>query len=319
MPESIRGLTRVLAGVLAGLLALLACAPTLAAGANRIIHEERSLYRHIQVKQRGSVRCMVFSIRSDDRNQTCIDLDDRRRMVFPYAQMMMTALLVHPEPGRILIIGLGGGTLPTALHELYPAAAIDVVEIDPAVARVARSHFGFEAPEGTEIHIRDARVFVKRRGLELDRSNPAAKPGQRYDLIMLDAFNGDYIPEHLMTAEFLEECKALLTPDGVLAANTFASSQLYHHESTTYELVFDHLVNVRHPVSLNRVLLARDAPFPSRAELQARAGSFRKRFEPYDVPTLQLPSWMHTERDWDPDARPLTDEYAPANLLRERR
>ena len=61
---------------------------------------------------------------------------------------------------------------------------------------------------------------------------------QRYDLIMLDAFDHEYIPEHLLTQEFLQEVKSLLAPGGVLAANTFSSSRLYDHESTTYAAVF---------------------------------------------------------------------------------
>lgn len=306
------------AGLVLGLALLLGTAASHAESrGNRIIHEERSLYRHIQVKQRGRIRCMVFSIRSDDRNQSCLDLDDRRRMVFPYAQMMMSALLIQPDPQRILIVGLGGGTLPLALAELYPDTSIDVVEIDPAVLRVAESHFGFAATDRIRVHIRDARVFIKRRERELASLPPTDRAAARYDLIVLDAFNGDYIPEHLMTTEFLKECEALLQADGVLAANTFASSQLYHHESVTYENVFEHVLNVRHPVSLNRVLLARDAPFPDEATLRDRARSFRLKLAGYEVPALQLPDWMLAPHDWDRSVRALTDEYAPVNLLRE--
>ena len=54
---------------------------------------------------------------------------------------------------------------------------------------------------------------------------------------MLDAFDGEYIPEHLMTVEFLE-MRDLLSDDGVLVANTFASSKLYDYESATYAEAF---------------------------------------------------------------------------------
>ena len=62
-----------------------------------------------------------------------------------------------------------------------------------------------------------------------------------HDLIMLDAFNGDYIPEHLMTREYLEETSKLMAENAVVVANTFSISQLYHHESTTYQAVFGSL------------------------------------------------------------------------------
>ena len=55
-----------------------------------------------------------------------------------YPQMMLGALFVNPAPQSVLIIGLGGGTIPRALRELLPETRIDVVEIDPAVVRVAQ-------------------------------------------------------------------------------------------------------------------------------------------------------------------------------------
>ena len=65
----------------------------------------------------------------------------------------------------------------------------------------------------TDVFEEDGRVFAKRMG----------KQGIRYDLVMLDAFDHEYIPEHMLTREFLLEIKGLLTPQGVLAANTFAT------------------------------------------------------------------------------------------------
>ena len=147
----------------------------------RIIHRERSLYSTILVDQRGSTICLQFSVRKDQRNQTCLDRSDPQKMVFPYAKMMMLSLLMVPEPERILIIGLGGGTLPIALNELYPEAHIDAVEIDPAVVTVAETYFGFQEKENLKVILKDARVFTKR----------ALAAEERYDLIMLDAFNGD--------------------------------------------------------------------------------------------------------------------------------
>ena len=142
---------------------------------------------------------------------------DPRRLVFSYTRMMLASLLLNPEPERILMAGLGGGSLVAALNELLPDAALDVVEIDPAVVHAAREFFDFHPSGRTRVVVRDARVFIKR----------ALREGQRYDVVMLDAYGGDYIPEHLMTVEFLAEVGELLAPGGVLVANTFAQSRLY--------------------------------------------------------------------------------------------
>ena len=103
------------------------------------IHKEKSLYRNIVVKEQSGRRCLVFSVKRGDRNQTCMDLKDPKKLVFPYVRMTMGGLLVNSKPEKILVIGLGGGSIPLTLSELYPTVHIDIVEIDEAVIRVARN------------------------------------------------------------------------------------------------------------------------------------------------------------------------------------
>jgi len=292
--------------VLAALLVLLVQpAPPAAA---RIVHQENSLYSNIIIDKQGPVLCMQFSVRRDQRNQSCMNERKPREMVFVYARMMMTSLLLNPDPERMLTLGLGGGTLPMALDEILPEAEHDVVEIDPAVIRVAREYFGFAPSERVNVYAQDGRVFVKR----------AAHQGKRYDLIMLDAFNGEYIPEHLMTREFLEEVRELLAPGGVVAANTFSISDLYDHESATYAAVFDELYTMRTDTSGNRLILARNGPLPDMETLRARAAALEPELEPYGVEFEPLLEMIQTEPDWDTGAAVLTDQYSPVNLLQGR-
>ena len=216
----------------------------------------------------------------------------------------MGALYLNPNPGKILIVGLGGGVLPTALARMLPDAVIDIVEIDPAVVKVARQFFGFSPTQKIQVFEEDGRVFVKRAG----------KSGQRYDLIMLDAFDHEYIPEHLLTREFLLEVKALLTTDGILSANTFSSSRLYHHESTTYQSVFGDFYNLRVQMK-NRVILAKIDGLPPLDAIRRNAGLLEEKLKPLGFGGEWLTPLFSTERDWDPSARILTDQYSPSNLL----
>ena len=271
-----------------------------------IVHREQSLYQSILLVRAGTRLCLQFSVRDNRQNQSCIDQRRPKEMVFTYTRMMTVALLLNPAPRRALIAGLGGGTLPSALAELFPEATIDVVEIDPAVAEVAKRFFGFAATERLRLHIQDARVFVKR----------ALGRGERYDLIMLDAFTGDYIPEHLMTREFLQEVKSLLSESGVLAANTFVASRLYDHESATYRAVFGPFFNLRMANSANRVILAARQPLPGPELLQERAAALEARLRPFAVRIQDYPPSLSSAVDWDPQARVLTDQYSPANLLK---
>jgi spermidine synthase len=273
------------------------------ASAQELIHSERSLYREVLVYQDGSERCMCFTQKCRIGRQTCMNMKAPDRFVMNYTQMMMSALFVNPQPRSILIIGLGGGTLPRALAQVLPAVRIDVVEIDPAVVRVAKRFFAFSPDARTSVIEADGRVFVKR----------AIREQRQYDVIMLDAFDHEYIPEHLLTQEFLEEVSSLLSPNGVLAANTFSSSRLYDHESTTYFAVFGPFYNLRRE---NRVILATKTPkLPDLSVIEANSKRFAKPYEAFTIDTSRLVKMFSVKRDWDANARVLTDQYSPANLL----
>jgi len=272
-----------------------------------VIHEERSLYRDITVVQNGPRRCLIFNIHIGDRNQTCVDVNDPEKLVFSYTRMSFAGLLVNPEPTRILVAGLGGGSIPMTLTDLFPDAQIDVVEIDQAVYNVAKEYFFFEESDRMDVTVADARVFVKRAGIQ----------NRQYDYIVLDAFTGDYIPEHLLTREFLQEVQEILSPDGVLVANTFSTSRFYDHESVTYQNVFGEFFNFKLPYSGNRIIITSQQPLPERGELINEAQRFSDQLKKYDIPILEYPARMSTVVDWDMSRRVLTDQFSPANLLRD--
>ena len=235
-----------------------------------VLHTEPSQFAPVVVYEAFGERCMSFGSAAALGRQTCYALDDPKRMVFNYTRMMMASLSVQPAPRRILIIGLGGGTLPSALASLLPQAVIDVVEIDPAVVRVARDYFRFEPSVRLRVHQADGRAHV-RQMLQEQR---------QFDLVMLDAFDFNYIPRHLMTRQFLAQVKGILAPGGVLVANTFASSQLYAQESATYAAVFGDYLNAR---ANNRVIYAVNGPLPDASQRVAHAQRWRSALVPYGV------------------------------------
>jgi spermidine synthase len=173
------------------------------------------------------------------------------------------------------------------------------------VFRVAREYFGFEETDKIKVDVGDARVYIKRAGLR----------GEKFDLVILDAFNGEYIPEHLMTVEFLEEVKKLLPDDGMVVSNTFSTSRLYAAESNTYRAVFGDFYNIRQAGTGNRVIVASMQPLPDRATLQSRAPAFKARLEQFGMDVTEYPQYMSTQVTWDTGQRILTDQYSPANLL----
>jgi len=284
-------------------LAALLVAPM--AAAETVLHTERSLYRQIIVYEDEDLVCMRFT-RQYSARQSCRSRTQPRRLVFEYLRMMMGSLYLEPAPARVLVIGLGGGSLVSALASALPQARIDAVEVDPAVVRVARQYFDFAPGPQVQVHEQDGRVFVKR----------ALRASQRYDLVMLDAYDHEYIPEHLLTQEFLEEVKQVMAPGGVLAANTFSSSRLYDHESATYAAVFGRFYNLKRN---NRVILLRVSGLPPLDVLERNAERVQPALAPMGVDSTWLLTQFVTTQDWPPDTRVLTDRYSPSNLLNTER
>jgi len=261
----------------------------------------KSLYRNIWVYEDDGLRCMKFG-RAVLGRQSCIDLSNHDHLVFNYTKMMMAALYLNPDPKHILIVGLGGGTLPSTLQKMYPNSQIDVAEIDPAISQVAQKYFYFKPGSKTSVTEEDGRVFVKR----------ALKKKEKYDLVMLDAFDHEYIPEHMLTREFLQEVRGLLTEKGVLAANTFSSSGLYNYESATYYSVFGDFYQIKDG---NRVIFLREGGLPSVAEMNSNASLLEGRLRAFGTGKDALLPKMVQAHDWPQGTRVLTDQYSPSNLL----
>jgi hypothetical protein len=115
----------------------------------------------------------------------------------------------RPATGsNVGIIGLGTGTLAAYGK---PGDRFRFYELNPAVVEVANSHFSFlrQSQADIDIVIGDGRIAMERE-LELDGS-------RQYDVLVIDAFNSDAIPVHLLTLEALELYWSHLKPNGVLA------------------------------------------------------------------------------------------------------
>ena len=141
----------------------------------KVIKEERSLYQNVFVEDDGDKRCLKFSVKRRTSSQSCMFKSQPKKVVFNYTKFAMSALVFKAKPERVLIIGLGGGTLSNNLLDMYPEIEIDNVEIDPAVVSVAVEYFGFKQTEKVKTYIQDGRIFIKR----------AQRKKLQYDLIIL--------------------------------------------------------------------------------------------------------------------------------------
>jgi spermidine synthase len=126
-----------------------------------------------------------------------------------YTRAMMGFLLWQPAPRSMLMIGLGGGSLPKYCHRHLPAADITVVEIDADVISLREAFLVPADGERFRVLREDGAAFVAR----------LAASGGRYDVIMVDGFDASGQPGSLCTPRFYANCRTLLQPEGLLVAN----------------------------------------------------------------------------------------------------
>ena len=142
----------------------------------------------------------------------------------------------------------------------------------------------------------------------------------KYDLVVLDAFNSEYIPFHLMTKEFLEEVRGVLADQGVVVANVFQNNRLFDAELATYLAVFGRCAVYVGALSVNAMLVA---PGPKlellspRAAEEAGAALQEKHRFTFNIERIarQLRVGIVPQRGM----QLLTDDRAPVNWLRDRR
>ena len=231
------------------LAALLALASFVQA-AERILYDKPSAYNNIIVSE-DAEGLRVLRFERNGARQSIAKPGEPEYLGFAYTKVAFAGLALTEEPRRVMVVGLGGGTMPMFLRKHYPNATIDAVDIDPDVVQVAREYFGFLEDERLKAHVGDGRAFVEN----------AKEP---YDVIFLDAFGTRNVPPHLTTVEFMRAVRRAVKPGGVVVGNIWGrgSNPLYDNMVRTYQEVFDELYILDVPGTTNKILLALPRPQP---------------------------------------------------------
>jgi len=253
----------------------------------KVLYEKKSPYNTIVVTEDDQgLRTLWFE--KGGVRQSVVKVGDPDHLELKYTRVMPVGLALVEKPQRVLIVGLGGGTIPSFLHKHYPRMRIDVVDIDPDVVDVARRFFGFREDATMRAYVADGRRFIGRCR-------------NSYDVIFLDAYGSENIPYHLGTREFLAAVRRALTPRGVVVANVWdrTSNPLYDSMVRTYQEVFGdlHVLDVRW--TGNRILLAVRDKRPINQDglaLRASAISRQKNF-PFDMGAFVIFGYRHPSKD----------------------
>jgi spermidine synthase/MFS family permease len=215
--------------------------------------------------------------------------------------------LANKQP-HLLIIGGGGYTLPRWMERDLKGATVEVVEIDPGVTEIAHRKLGLPRDTKVITHHMDGRQFIQEK----------AERGH-YQLVAQDAVNDLSVPYHIMTKEYNDAVKRLLTPDGVFlltVIDEFEEGELMRAAVRTLKQSFAYVnVTAASPVWETGgrqvyVLYAADHPFDREGLRQAL-----KRQGIEEARTVAMPEQAQDEYISKKPHIILTDSYAPVDNL----
>jgi spermidine synthase len=141
-----------------------------------------------------------------DLTQSGMRLSDPAALEFAYTRRMMSFLLFVHQPRRILMLGLGGGSLAKYCHRHLPDTHITVVEIDPNVLAFRQQ---FRVPAD------DARLRV----LLGDAASYLRHCEEMPDVVVMDAFDRNGFAASVSSRAFYANVRDALAPEGLVVAN----------------------------------------------------------------------------------------------------
>lgn len=173
----------------------------------KVIHCRHDEQGAIEVVDTHGIRSLHFG---SPARQSAMALASPDRLELPYLRAMLIGLVFVPDPRRILVLGLGGGSLVRYLLRHCPAARIEVVESRTAVVGVAREYFGLPEQPQLRIRIADGGEFL------IARANQHASD---YDFILVDVFDDEGLAPVVMQHDFFAAVASVLALGGVLCVN----------------------------------------------------------------------------------------------------
>ena len=253
-------------------------------------------YNNIFIVQKGDFVSMTFRLKGENTRQSVLNLRDRGQLPLPHSHYQTLAAVHAGKLRTMLMVGLGGGSVSEYYLRHVPEMNITSVELDPGVVSAAEKYFGVRAGPRHRIATGDGRVFLQR--------NRA-----KYDIVMIDAFRGGYVPFHLLTHEFYTLLASRLEADGVAVLNLRAGTQLFDSSLVTLRRTFK-TIEV-YEWSGNAIVLARLLPPMTPEERLARA---KERQAQFKFRYALVPLLKDEARIEAKEARLLTDDFAPVNL-----
>jgi spermidine synthase len=207
-------------------------APARAAAAQDYTESFDTIYNSLTIQRTGTLVELRARSRAGVFRESAVDLADPLTLQVPYSKTLYAGLFFQPKPKKVLMVGLGGAGFHRLFAVAFPDTLLQSVELDPKVVELTRDRLYFRQTDKTPVATQDGRIYIKRSQ-------------EKWDWIILDAYRGGYVPPHLKTKEFYEECAAKLETNGVLITNLHATTALFYADLKTLAEVFPQVVLFR--------------------------------------------------------------------------
>lgn len=275
----------------------------------RTLLQKDTFYHRIRIEEDDEARYMYF----DRTLQSAMTLREPTALRLIYSRYTSLGFTFRPDAKKMLIIGLGGGSIPKKIQREFPNIEIDAVEIDPEVIKMAKDHFNVKENNNLRLHAQDGRLFLNRTQ-------------NQYDIILLDAYFTDAMPFHLTTKQFFEMAQKKLTPNGIIVANlisavTGPSGKIARAFVRTQRQVFPQTYvfaarradNVSLDTIQNVIVVAtRDKQRLEINEIVKRARTIDRGLFPDPIQDIAV---AYFDKSLPEDVPILTDDYAPTDNL----
>src|SRR4051812_16026793 len=274
-----------------------AAAPAVAAEPG-LLEKRESLYNNIFIFGDGDSVSMTFGQNKRYYTESNMKLSDPGALTVDYTRYMTLGVAYPPKVERIAEIGLGGGRTVSYLSASLPDTGILAIELDKDVVDLAKKYFKFQETARLRAVVSDGRAYL-------------LKDTEKWDVILIDAYRGPFVPFHLLTREFYQLVKTRLNPGGVVVQNIEPTTMLFDSASATLKSVFPSVD--LYDGGGNVVAVGYDGPQLSQAELLARAAKVQERYKlRYDLTKLAADRRVLNR----PTGKVMTDDFAPVETMR---
>ncbi len=287
------------------LSAVLGVGGAFAQDSRNLLESKESLYNNIYVYSEPPYVSMTFGHNRRIYTESMYNTHDDRDLPVDYTRYMTASLMYAKDVHSILEIGFGGGRTSWYLHRFLPNVAVTSVELDPAVLELAKKYFGIRDEPNFQVVNRDGRLFL-------------SESRDKYDIILIDAYRGPFVPFHLLTREFYQIVKDHLAAGGVVAQNIEPSTMLFDSAVKTINAVFPQLEFYK--ADGNIVTVAYDGAERKVEDLAAvahdRDKAYGLRYSLTDMLNQRRRIDIAGGQVIDASAKVLTDDFAPVETLK---